>query len=309
MSYPEEQPPAPPAPLPPAPAVPRRGRRAIPVPAADPTSRRAADEICARLCRNLLGDFAPALLLLSSTERPRVQALTAYARSLFDIAREPGAEEERLDRIDRAELTLEFALLGEPVEQPVLVAMAGQNVRRPWPPGALEELAAAARRRALRARPADLVADDEEAQRLAAAFIAALLDAPPAAEVSAFAGALVHLHALQNLGAERAAGRCPLPLPELPDGPAGDGALPEAGRLLAAAHRECARLRGRLLRAPRALVEMPPRYRRAAVFALLAGVRLLSLIEDGDDLLTAPPHLGLASRLALLAQAHWFRIG
>lgn len=274
MSYPEEQA--------------RRGRRAIPVPAADPTSRRAADEICARLCRDLLGDFAPALLLLSRTERPRVQALTAYARSLFDIAREPGTEEERLDRIGRSELTLEFALLGEPVEQPVLVAMAGQNTRQPWPPGALEELAAAARRRAGCVRPADpLGADaadaadeaDEEARRLAAAFTQALLGAPPAGEVGGFAGTLVRLHALQNLGAERAA------------------------------HRECARLRGRLLRAPRALVEIPPRYRRAAVFALLAGVRLLSLIEDGDGLLTAPPRMGLASRLALLAQAHWFRIG
>jgi hypothetical protein len=297
MSSLEEQPPAPPAPPPPvAPRgrLSRRGRRAIPAPAADPTSRRAADEICARLCRDLLGDFAPALLLLSRTERPRVQALTAYARSLFDIAREPGPEGERLERIGRSELTLEFALLGEPVEQPVLVAMAGQNARQPWPPGALEELAAAARRRALRARPADpLVSDeanvadvaniadeaDEEAQRLAAAFVQALLGAPPAGEVGGFAGTLVRLHALQNLGAE------------------------------GAAHRECARLRGRLLRAPRALVEIPPRYRRAAVFALLAGVRLLSLIEDGDGLLTAPPRLGLASRLALLAQAHWFRIG
>ncbi len=185
--------------------------------------------------------------------------------------------------------------------------MAGQHARRRWPPGALEELAARARRRAGGARPDDPAAADDDARSLAAAFATALLGAPPPGEVSAFAGALLRLPALQNLGAERAAGRCPLPLSDLPEVPA-EGDPAEAGRLLAAARRECTRLRGRLLLAPRGLVELPPHYRRAAVFSLLAGVRLLSLIEDGDDLLTAPPRLGLAARLALLAQARWFRI-
>ena len=125
--------------------------------------------------------------------------------------------------------------------------------------------------------------------------------------MSAFAGALVRLCALQDLGAAVAARRCPLPVSELPDEELAGGPG-DAAPLLAAARRECARLRGRLLRAPRGLVELPPRYQRAAVFSLLAGVRLLSLAEDGD-LLAAPPRLGLASRLALLAQARWSRTG
>jgi phytoene/squalene synthetase len=271
--------------------------------AGDPA--RAA-ELCAGLCRDLLGDFAPALLLLNPTERARVQALTAYARTLFDFARQRGVEGERLAQINRWEFTLEFALLGEPAGQPVFVAMADQHARRPWPADALAELAACARRRATRERPADPTAAEADAQRLARAFATALLGVPPPDEVNAFAGALLRLHGLQNLGTEVAGRRCPLPLSELPEEPG--EAPPEA--LLAAARRECGRLRSRLLSAPRGLVELPPRYRRAAVFSLLAAVRLLSRIEDGDaGLLLAPPRLGLASRLGLLVQARWFRTG
>ncbi|HXO18370.1 MAG TPA: hypothetical protein VOA87_00445, partial [Thermoanaerobaculia bacterium] len=145
---------------------------------------------------------------------------------------------------------------------------------------------------------------EDAAERLARAVGAGLLEAPLAADVSAFAGALVRLHALQNLGPELAQNRCPLPAGELAESP-GDPAL-----VLAAARRECERLRRRLLAAPRGLLDLPTRYRRAAVFALLAALRLLSLIEDGDaDLLRRPPHLGLLSRLGLLARARWFRIG
>jgi phytoene/squalene synthetase len=276
-------------------------------PDADHDPARAA-ELCGHLCRDLLGDFAPGLLLLNPDERSRVQALTAYARTLFDFARQHGVEGERLAQINRWEFTLEFALLGEAVGQPVFVAMVSEQHRRPWPAEALAELAGCARRRATRQRPADPRTAEADAQRLARAFATALLGSPPPAEVSVFAGALVRLHGLQNLGAEVAGKRCPLPLSELPDA-TGDTPLDPAA-LLAAARRECGRLRERLLRAPRGLVELPPRYRRAAVFSLLAALRLLSRIEDGDaSLLAAPPRLGLPSRLGLLVQARWFRTG
>ena len=87
---------------------------------------------------------------------------------------------------------------------------------------------------------------------------------------------------------------------------------PNAGQwdremLLASARRECERLRGRLLKAPRGLADLPPGYRRAAVFALLGALRLLTEIEDSSrDLLASPPRLGVGSRLGFLVRARWF---
>src|SRR5260370_39639002 len=52
--------------------------------------------LCADIARAVLGDFAPALLLLPATERRRAQALVAYAHTLFDFARQHGVEGERL---------------------------------------------------------------------------------------------------------------------------------------------------------------------------------------------------------------------
>jgi phytoene/squalene synthetase len=267
----------------------------------DRDEARAA-ALCGEIARGLLGDFAPALLLLPPAERRRVQALVAYARTLFDFARQRGVEGERLSEINRWEFALESALAGQPAGQPVFVAMAREQARRPWPAEALDELAALARRRATRERPSTPEQADADAQRLARAAATALLGAAPAPEVVAFAGALVRLHVLQNLGPEAASRRLAVPESELPEGEES----PE--RLLAAALAECERLRPRLLKAPRGLVELPPGYRRAAMFALLAGLRLLAAIEEGDAaLLDDPPRIGLAGRLALLARARWGR--
>jgi len=267
----------------------------------DRDEERAA-ALCGEISRALLGDFAPALLLLPPAERRRVQALVAYARTLFDFARQRGVEGERLSEINRWEFALESALGGAPAGQPVFVGMAREQARRPWPADALDELAACARRRATRARPSTPAQADADAQRLARAVATALLGMPPPPEVVTFAGALVRLYALQNLGPEAASRRLPLPESELPEGEES----PE--RLLAAALAECVRLRPRLLKAPRGLVELPPGYRRAAMFALLAGLRLLTAIEDGDAAFLAdPPRIGLAGRLGLLARARWGR--
>jgi phytoene/squalene synthetase len=266
-------------------------------------------ELCGEVCRNLLGDFAPALLLLSSLERQRVQTLLAYAHTLFDFARQHGVEGEKLAQINRWEFTLELALGGQPVGQPIFVRMAREQRRRAWPTGALDELTACARRRATRPRPATPEDAEANAERLARAVATALLGKAPAPEVSAFLGALVRIRTLQGLGAEIDRNRFPLAVSELPDDwSVTPGGRPDPQRLVLAVQRECARLRQRLLRAPRGLVELPPGYRRASIFCLLAALRLLTGIEDSEaGLLTRPPQIGLLARLGMLTRARWLR--
>jgi phytoene/squalene synthetase len=259
--------------------------------------------LCAEIAREVLGDFAPALLLLPENERRRAQALLAYAHTLFDFARQRGVEGERLAQINRWEFTLESALSGQPVGQPIFLRMARENERRRWPVDALDELAACARRRVTRPRPSTVADAEVDALALARAVGAALLEKNLNAEVDGLASALVRLRALQHLGAEVAGHRCPLPSSEVGEGD--DGRL-DPERLLAAARRECQRLRSRLLRAPRGLTDLPQGYRRAAVFSLLAALHLLSEIEDGDaTLLQTPPRLGVGSRIAFLLRARW----
>lgn len=276
----------------------------------DDFDEQRAAEVCGAICRGLLGDFAPALLLLSPLERQRVQALLAYTHTLFDFARQHGVEGERLSQINRWELTLETVLSGQPVGQPVFVRMGREERRRAWPVPALDDLAACARRRAVRPRPNTPAEADAQANRLARAAAAALLGQEPSAEVGEFLGALVRLRTLQLIGAEVARNRFPVPASELPDDWSVTAGRPDPRSLLDAVHRECTRLRHRLLRAPRGLVELPPGYRRAAVFCLLAALRLLTGLEDGGpEILEAPPQLGVLSRLGLLARARWFPFG
>lgn len=259
---------------------------------------KEAEELCAGSVRSLLGDFAPALLLLPGTERLRAQALLAYTRGLFDLARQPGLEGEKLAGINRWELALEMALAGELPEGPIFLRMARENERRRWPVDALDELAACARRRAVRRRPATAVDADVEALALGRAVAASLLEKSLNAEVDGLASALVRLGSLQRLAEETRERRCPLPASEVP------GDDPDPMRL--AVRRECPRIRSRLLRAPRGLAGLPHGYRRAAVFSLLAGLRLLTEIEDPEiDLLKTVPRLGLGSRVGFLLRARW----
>jgi len=279
---------------------------AAPSPRPEPRAARGAtpagpaDDLAAELAREALGDFAPALLLLPAIERSRVRALLAYAGTLLGCAGEHGMEGERLARIGRWEADLDRALGGEAgAPPPICLRMARENARRRWPLDALDELAACARQRVLRPRPATAAEAEADARSLARAAGGALLEASLNAEVNGFGGALIRLHALQHLGAALARGRCPLPEDEGQGGM--DAALGEA------VQRECARLRPRLLRAPRGLIELPAAYRRAGVFSLLAGLRLLSEIEEaGAGVLAAPPHLSPATRIGLLARARWF---
>jgi phytoene/squalene synthetase len=272
-------------------------------PAQDFDEEKAAG-LCADIARAVLGDFAPALLLLPATERRRAQALLAYAHTLFDFARQHGVEGERLAQINRWEWTLEVALSGQPVGQPIFLRMARENERRRWPVDALDELAACARRRALRRQPATVADAEVDALSLGRSVAAALLEKSLNAEIDGLASALVRLWSLQHLGDEVDRRRCPLPAAEVPEADAGQW---ERNQLMMAARRECERLRGRLLKAPRGLGDLPPGYRRAAVFALLGALRLLTEIEDSSrDLLASPPKLALSSRLGFLLRARWF---
>ncbi len=101
----------------------------IPRPQDDFDPARSA-ALCAAICRELLRDFAPGLALLEPAERRRLQALAAYVRTLFDFARQRGLEGERLAQINRWEFTLETALSGQAVGQPVFVAMASRTAER-----------------------------------------------------------------------------------------------------------------------------------------------------------------------------------
>jgi phytoene/squalene synthetase len=261
-----------------------------------------AEELCAGVVRNRLGDFAPALLLLPGTERRRAQALLAYAYGLFDFARQPGLEGEKLAQINRWELALETALAGEPAGQPIFLRMARENERRRWPVDALDELAACARRRAVRRQPATMVDADVEALALGRAVAAALLEKSLNAEVDGLASALVRLGSLQRLAEETRDRRCPLPASEV----TASGPLLDGEQIRLAVRRECPRIRSRLLRAPRGLAGLPHGYRRAAVFSLLAGLRLLTEIEDSEvDLLKTAPRLALSSRVGFLLRARW----
>ena len=260
--------------------------------------------LCAEIAREVLGDFAPALLLLPTTERRRAQALLAYAHTLFDFARQSGVEGEKLAQINRWEFTLEAALSGQKVGQPIFLRMARENERRRWPVDALDELATCARRRATRPQPATLADAEADARSLSRAIGTALLEKSLNAEGNDLASALVRLWGLQHLGEEIRRHRCPIPESDIRED--GEGRI-DAGPLLEAVRRECARLRPRLLRSPRGFAELPHGYRRAAAFSLSAALRLLSEIEDADArLLEEPPRLGVGARIGFLLRARWF---
>lgn len=278
------------------------GMPAVPAPAGDCDEEKAG-LLCAQITREVLGDFAPGLLLLPAGERRRVQALIAYAHTLFGVARPEGLEGERLARINHWEYTLELALSGVPVGQPVFLRMARENARRAWPVDALDDLAACARRRALRPQPATLAEAEADARNLARAVGLALLEDRLNAEANNLAGALIRLSALQRLGAGMRRGLCPIPESELASGTSDKQAL------LAAVRRECARLRSRVLRSPRGLLDLPSGYRRAAVYSLLAALRLLTDIETQEEVLAPPRRLGVLSRVGFLLRARWLRMG
>lgn len=288
----------------------RHSRLEAPRPPAGGTGEAQAAALCAELCRQALGDFAPALLLLSGSERRRVQALAAYAFTLFDFARQRGIEGERLAQINRWEFSLEEAVAageeaeGAPARQPIFERMAAQHRARPWPPAALAALGAAARER-VAAQGADSAAEVEARERrLARALGHCALGAEPPPRLVELGAVLLALAPLQDLGEELRQHRWPAGAGDSPRALLGEP--PAAEDLLAALPAAVARLRGRLA----ALGEGPPAsasgWRRAARYLELAAAGLLDRIEAaGAGLLDRPARLGLAARLARLAFARW----
>jgi hypothetical protein len=232
-------------------------------------------------------------MLLPPAERSRWQALAAFAVGLFDFARQDGVEGERLAALNRWEFDLESALAGDPPLQPIFVRMAAEEQSRPWPRAPLARLGELARRRAVagvegaaagESRPAG---GDLFSQELAAALVHALLGEPPPPSIARLGAALLDLRRL-CLAFDPGAARGP------------EGTLaPEATA------RDARRIRSLLLGAAKGIAALPPSHRRAGLYLLLAGLRLVTQLEVQAG--PRAPRLGLVSRLGLLLRARWLR--
>jgi phytoene/squalene synthetase len=273
-------------------------------PLQDHDAERAA-AVCAEITRGGLQDFAPALVLLSPAERRRVQAVAAFGLTLFDFARQSSLEGEKLAQINRWSFDLESTLAGSPPGQPVFVLLADAHTRKPWPEEPLLELASRARRRALRPRAQSAAESERDSRRLAAALANALVPEATDAVVDGLA-ALLRVRRLVGLGEDRRRHQAGLARDEMPEE---WEAAPTSNRELAASvRRECARLNA-ALRAPEWLEALPPRWRRAAGYAVLGARRLVRRCDAlGERVLAAPPRLGALERLGLLLRARWARV-
>lgn len=255
-----------------------------------------AAAICAAVTRVALRDFAPAVMLLSPVERTRARALAAYALTLFDFASQTGLEGERLAQINRMEFDLEAALTSEPRGQPVFILM---KEAAPWPPEALDRIAAGARLRVAEPRPATERAARAEALELGGALAEALTGVRSAG-TGALAAGLLRLADLLGLSEDARRHRPRLSREALAD----DwirGTCQSAA--LGGAIREACRAIAELL-ADIDLGGLSPTERRAARYLHSAGRRLLVAAERcGENLLDGPPELGPLTRIGLLAHS------
>jgi len=269
---------------------------------------RKAAAVCAEVARLLLLDFAPALTLLPETERRRAQALATFAFTLFDFARQGGLGGERLSQINRWEFSLDAALTGDPPGQPVFVQIAQLDQQLPWSRDGFDRLMSAARRRATVRRPTTADAANRDSTELGGALAEALVGSSPSTDLEAMAAALTRIHSLRMLGEDLRRHQARLPVCELPN--TWESTTDADVEMLAKAVRsECDRIRPLLLRSARAIPDLPPAYRRCGKYLLLAGVRLLNLLEEaGAGLRLESPQLGAASRLALLIRARWLAL-
>jgi hypothetical protein len=245
--------------------------------------------LCAEVTRQVLLDFAPALIPLPREERERAQALTAFALTLFDFALQSGLEGERLSQINRWEFNLDLALEGRPPGQPVFVQLARLGATRAWPRPALEELVAVARRRAT-VPPRTPDAARAARGRLAEALCSALLPEDPDEDVRSLARALFDVRALQSLGEGLRRGE-----------PTGGAGTPE--ELERSIVEQVSRLRGEL--ADRSgLRALPATYRRSGAYLRRAALGILAAVERrGPKIVDQPPRLGAGARIGALLAA------
>lgn len=267
-----------------------------------------AAEICGSVCRAVLRDFAPALVLLPAEDRRRVQALATYAFTLFDFARQSGVEGERLAAINRWEFTLESALEGTPPGQPAFVLMTASERARPWPREALDELHQAARQRAIEPRPATAESQRDATERLASALAAAVTGEPTAAQAARLLGSLLRAYGLLVIHDDLRRGCAALPREELPDHWSD---LPDGAATLGLAiDRACGRLDAELAGVAGAAAHLPAPFFRAALYAGWAARRLVAERRTKSPLGDQEfPSIGAGRRIALLLRARstWAR--
>jgi hypothetical protein len=252
-----------------------------------------AEALCAEICRQLLGDYAPGVALLPIVERRRVQALAAYTRTLFDFARQRGLEGERLAQINRWEFTLETALTDRLVGQPVFVAMRRCEADRPWPREALDAVAAAARRAVTRDEQHPWGLEDD--RRLASALVGAWLgdshaDTPARATVE---NALALRRRVETATSPSARSAPPRTQPSAPGSPASRSpgeSGPAAGEPVSAR------------------AGTPPSVVRFLRFVALTTAAIERRVAGGADM-PAGSRLGLGTRLRLLLRARFAAAG
>ena len=271
----------------------------------EPLDERDAEKarrLCAEVCRNLLGDMAPALVLVKPAERYRCQVLATWLQTLFDFAGQPGVEGERLSALNRLEFALEQALDGEPIGQPVFLGMAAEESRRPWSRRALDSMMAAARRRIVRPRLQTVDEVDVETSELARAVVGALVGEACEPPVVALGAAILRLRYLLDLGAAMRRDRAALAISELPSR-ADLREVVDQERLDAAVCSELARIRPALEDA-RVAGAVPSDFRTAVRYLRLAGLALADRVEAlGAQVVCASPKLGVGARLRLLVLA------
>lgn len=252
--------------------------------------------------RARLGDFAPALGLLTGHERRRAELLLAWSGALAGTAAEEGEAAPRVARLHRAAFHLARALGGEPAESAFLRLLAAEAGRRAFGRPALDGLLAAARAEIETPRPATPEALAAHANDFARAFALGLAggELPPAA--LDLAAGLLRLSRLLALPGELARGRCPLALSALP-APLQYRRVEEVGAAVLA---EAEALRPLLLRGARAAAEVPLTFRRPLVFLVPAALELLGAVEERpQELARRAPRLSPWSRRRAYWRARW----
>ena len=263
-----------------------------------------AEEVCGQVSRHVLRDFAPSLLLLSGLDRRRLQAITAYALTLLDFARQSGLEGERLTAINRWEFDLEAALDDQPAGQPVFVAISALQQHRPWAREGFDQLHAYARRRCVVRRPPNRQVAERDSLLLGKSLAWLVLGDEPTDPVARFAAALVRLRGLLDLGDDLRRHRARLPATEVPD-TWSPGQMSDPRVLEVAIEEECRRLDS-ILSQQEFRSELPRNLQPAARYLQRTGQRLLARSQTaGISILDAPPLVGLMTRLGLLVRSRW----
>lgn len=263
----------------------------------------AAARVCGEVCRQLLSDFAPALLLLPTTMRRRAQALTSYGLTLFDFARQSGLEGERLAAVNRWEFELEEALGGQPAGQPVFLMIWESEQQLAWPRKGFDELHRLARRRCAVRRPDSIPAMARDATQLSAAAALLLQGDPPSPALVELGAAAVRLRWIVDLGEDIRRHRIHLPASQIPDTWDADTADMKA-RIDTAVGAECAHITQMLQGVRRK--ELPRKLRPACRYVLSTARDLCRRSASlGSEIVDRPPSLGVGRRLMLLARARW----